>query len=229
MRDRRRRVPWRHPSPKEVSPCLALSKPCRRIPPRSVASERWAGTFCYTLGYYRDMERSSLFGRPVIRVSRVGSSQAQLVFDLTLKAFGEYRDVLDPPTGVLFETVADVQKSIDAEAAAIAWIGDRAVGAVRWEARPGYLYAGRLAVLPEARGAGVGAALMAFVEDRARMLGLSEVQVGVRSALPGNIAFFHRLGYTQIRIDPHPRNSMATSVTLAKEIVDRGPADSNKG
>jgi GNAT superfamily N-acetyltransferase len=168
---------------------LALSKPCRRIPPRSVASERWAGTFCYTLGYYRDMESSSLFGRPVICVSRVGSSRAQLVFDLTLKAFEEYRDVLDLPTGVLFETVADVHKSIDSEAAAIAWIGDRAVGAVRWEARPGYLNAGRLAVLPEARGAGVGAALMAFVEDRARMLGLSEVQVGVRSALPGNIDF----------------------------------------
>jgi GNAT superfamily N-acetyltransferase len=154
----------------------------------------------------------------MVRVEKAGSEQAGLVYELTRKAFAEYRDTLDPPSGVFLETVDDVQSAIDEGGVAVAWADGLASGAVRWEPREDYLYAGRLAVPPEARGTGVGSALMDYVEDQARAMRLPTVMVGVRSALPGNIAFFEKRGYFQIAEEAHPRNPTATSVTMIKFV-----------
>ena len=80
---------------------------------------------------------------------------------------------------------------------------DRAVGAGRLAVEPagfegadpelgpvGHL--GRLAVLPEARGAGLGAALVQAIEERARDRGLA---VMVLSSQTYAIGFYERLGY----------------------------------
>jgi GNAT superfamily N-acetyltransferase len=97
-----------------------------------------------------------------------------------------------------------VAADIDAGGAAVAWIGGEVVGAVRWAPRTGHLYVGRLAVLPTHRGQGVGAALVAFAETQAASLGLPEVRVEVRSALPGNAAFFRGRGLPSSRSGPTP-------------------------
>ncbi|GAA4945570.1 GNAT family N-acetyltransferase [Streptomonospora halophila] len=52
---------------------------------------------------------------------------------------------------------------------------------------------GRLAVLPEARGTGAGAALVRAVEDRARKLGLGAVELHAQTRA---LDFYERLGYT---------------------------------
>ncbi|MFD0775408.1 GNAT family N-acetyltransferase [Streptomonospora algeriensis] len=52
---------------------------------------------------------------------------------------------------------------------------------------------GRLAVLPEARGTGTGAALVRAVEERARKLGLGEIELHAQTRALG---FYERLGYT---------------------------------
>ena len=51
---------------------------------------------------------------------------------------------------------------------------------------------GRLAVLPEARGTGTGAALAGAIEERARKLGLSEMELHAQTHALG---FYQRLGY----------------------------------
>lgn len=72
--------------------------------------------------------------------------------------------------------------------------GGRAVGAARLVLgdgdRAGVL--GRLAVLPQARGTGLGAALVRAVEDRARALGLGAVRLHSQTHA---CAFYRRLGY----------------------------------
>ncbi|MGE3796834.1 MAG: GNAT family N-acetyltransferase [Thermomicrobiales bacterium] len=144
-------------------------------------------------------------------------NDAHLVAALTARGFAEYASVLDPPSGVFSESLEDVRSSIRA-GAAVARIAGVPAGAVRWEPRGNYLYAGRLATVPECRLQGVASALMAFVENRARQLGVSAVQVEVRSALPGNIAFFEKRGFSVVSIDPHPRDPSQTSVTMRKDI-----------
>ncbi|WP_343233410.1 GNAT family N-acetyltransferase [Streptomonospora sp. PA3] len=52
---------------------------------------------------------------------------------------------------------------------------------------------GRLAVLPEARGTGAGAALVRAIEERARELGLAEIELHAQTHALG---FYERLGYT---------------------------------
>ncbi|WP_116245181.1 GNAT family N-acetyltransferase [Nocardiopsis sp. FIRDI 009] len=52
---------------------------------------------------------------------------------------------------------------------------------------------GRLAVLPEGRGTGTGAALVRAVEDRARECGLTTVELHAQTHALG---FYERLGYT---------------------------------
>jgi aryl-alcohol dehydrogenase-like predicted oxidoreductase/predicted GNAT family N-acyltransferase len=52
---------------------------------------------------------------------------------------------------------------------------------------------GRLAVLPDARGHGLGAALVRTIEDQARARGLAVVYLGAQTHA---VAFYERLGYT---------------------------------
>lgn len=89
---------------------------------------------------------------------------------------------------------------------------------MRFDDEPGCLYVGRLATPPVHRGKGVAGALMAHAEERAVALGRQVVRVEVRSALPGNIAMFERLGFVQVAIQPHPKMLSATTVTLEKSI-----------
>jgi GNAT superfamily N-acetyltransferase len=154
-----------------------------------------------------------------IRIVPATIVDAPLIYELTRIAFGEFLGVLDPPSGAFAESVADVAEQIRTGGAGLALYNGAPAGAVRFRPEPGYLYAGRLAVLPEFRRLGVAAALMRFVEAQAVDWGKREVRVGVRSALPGNLEFFERIGFRQVSVEPHPRNPSATSVTMAKRIA----------
>lgn len=57
---------------------------------------------------------------------------------------------------------------------------------------PGVGVAQRVAVLPELRGTGVGAALMSVLEARARERGMTEVELHAQVPVRG---FYERLGY----------------------------------
>ncbi|MFF4649024.1 GNAT family N-acetyltransferase [Streptomyces sp. NPDC001380] len=59
--------------------------------------------------------------------------------------------------------------------------------------RDGAVLLGRLAVLPAARGTGLGAALVREVEQAARELGAREVELHAQVSA---IGFYERLGYT---------------------------------
>ncbi|CAA9562469.1 MAG: hypothetical protein AVDCRST_MAG59-2707 [uncultured Thermomicrobiales bacterium] len=158
-----------------------------------------------------------------LRVEPVGRDDAPLVHRLTQAAFAEFRGALDPPSGADTETADEVAAAIDAGGAAVAWIGEEAVGAIRWTPLPGHLYVGRLAVLPAHRGQGVGLALVAFAETQAASLELPEVRVEARSALPENAAFFQGRGFVVVEERLHPRSPAATTVVLAKPVPTSGP------
>jgi predicted GNAT family N-acyltransferase len=74
----------------------------------------------------------------------------------------------------------------------LARVDGRPVGTGRLTVRDRVGVLGRLAVLPEARGAGLGAALVRAIEERVRERGLAAVELHAQTRAEG---FYRRLGY----------------------------------
>jgi ribosomal protein S18 acetylase RimI-like enzyme len=99
----------------------------------------------------------------------------------------------------------------------LAWIGDTAVGTVRFQHAADHLAVERLAVIPTARGQGTARALLAYLEDLARQSHRPEVRLGARLSLPRNVELYRRLGYHVLSVHPYPEGT-DTWALLAKPV-----------
>lgn len=138
---------------------------------------------------------------------------------ITQAAFREYEGVLDPPSSVRDETPAKVRAKLQEGVTVMALLNGQAVGVVYFSPHNAYTYMGRLAVLPAWRGQGVGAALVAHVEARARSLGSGRVRLGVRIALPHLRVMYERLGYRVVEERSHAGYSAPTYVMMEKDLL----------
>jgi len=59
---------------------------------------------------------------------------------------------------------------------------------------------------------------MAWAHDYATSLGYSEVRVGVRRQLPGNLRFYAALGYTVVAEHCHPGYHEVTWVEMRRSV-----------
>ncbi len=87
-----------------------------------------------------------------------------------------------------------------------------------WAVVDGGLYLSRLAVLKEARGRGIGWALLEHVEAVARGVGLSRVHLQVRLALEGNRRLFRRAGFVEGERHSHKGFDHPTYVSAEKVL-----------
>lgn len=136
-------------------------------------------------------------------------------------AFSAQSEVTDPPSGALRETADSIAAGIAGGGGfgAVVRAGkgcEDLGGVVLWVEQPGGLYLGRLAVLPAARGGGVGRTLVAAVEAEARRRGLARVSLGVRLALASNRAFFAACGYCEAGFETHAGYAAPTSVRMER-------------
>ncbi|MEV3854621.1 GNAT family N-acetyltransferase [Streptomyces sp. NPDC050095] len=82
------------------------------------------------------------------------------------------------------------------------------IGLVVVEARADHLFLDSIAVHPDAHGRGVGRALLAFVDEHARSLGLPEVRLYTNALMWENQKLYPRCGYDVVerRVDgPYDR------------------------
>jgi ribosomal protein S18 acetylase RimI-like enzyme len=78
-------------------------------------------------------------------------------------------------------------------------VGDqRLYGLIVLHAEDGVLYIENVAVDPGQQHRGYGRQLMAFAEERARLLGLPELRLYTHERMTRNIAFYGRLGYEEV-------------------------------
>ncbi|TXR56646.1 GNAT family N-acetyltransferase [Quadrisphaera setariae] len=174
-----------------------------------------------------------------LRPARAGDAGEVLVVSLAafVSEAQRYGDPLLPP---LRETVADVRAAIEdpalrvvvAEAGAWSdWKPDRLLGAVRVRlARdpspaqgagpddqdddgggPLVGHVGRLVVVPDAQGRGLGKALLGAAEDEARRSGAARMELFTGAASESSIALYQRAGY---RVSDRPGD--------ADRVDDRG-------
>jgi ribosomal protein S18 acetylase RimI-like enzyme len=159
-------------------------------------------------------------GEPGYLIREATVADAPALARVIRAAFEEYRGRLDPPSGAHGETAAMLEALLDREYAFFAAAPDgMLLGCVFCDAKRDEFYLHRLAVLPEARGCGVGAALVAAVEKSARDAGRTWVTLGVRIALPENRRYYERLGYCVVAEGTHKGYSSLTFWRMSKQVA----------
>ncbi|OKJ97041.1 acetyltransferase [Streptomyces sp. CB03234] len=89
----------------------------------------------------------------------------------------------------------EADHAADVAAGGVYVAGDPVVGLVVLRTEADHLYLDNIAVHPDAQGTGLGRRLLAFVEERARDLGLPEVRLLTHTLMRENRAMYERYGY----------------------------------
>jgi GrpB-like predicted nucleotidyltransferase (UPF0157 family)/GNAT superfamily N-acetyltransferase len=154
----------------------------------------------------------------MVEIRPASAVDTPVLLKLIHTAFEELRDRLDPPSGAHAESIDSLQTLFArGERAALATVDAVVAGCVFFMRTGVEIYAHRLAVSPVHRRVGVGRALMSYVEEQAAAADCAYVRAGARLALPGNLAFFTRLGYANIIEESHPGYAAPTFAHMVKE------------
>lgn len=131
-----------------------------------------------------------------IHIRLAAPQEAHVVYAMMKAAFAEYA-ARPNPSSALAESLDDVERAMARGGAILAMEGDVPIAAGRFEVNrdEGWLSYERLAVLPAERGRGIGSAMIDWLEDHARDLGLAEVRVTARSREPDNRPYYEWRGY----------------------------------
>ncbi len=157
-----------------------------------------------------------------IVIRAAADADAETIVEIMHAAFQDYAGVLHPPSGVHQESASSVRAKMQQGTWLLAEQDGRAVGCVFAEPQAEYVYLGRLAVLPEMRGRGIGDALITAVQEHARAAGFRRVRLSVRVALPKMRAAYERRGYVFVEAHTHEGFAEPTYVTLEKALDARG-------
>jgi ribosomal protein S18 acetylase RimI-like enzyme len=129
-----------------------------------------------------------------IQIKEAKKDEIELVYQTMKMAFSEYLGKLNPPSGALSETTQEILYVIDQGGGAVlAWNGLIAAGSARYKYDHDFIYIGRVSVIPEFRGRGIGKLMLAYIEDIARARGIYESRVEVRLSIPENIQMIKKL------------------------------------
>jgi GNAT superfamily N-acetyltransferase len=122
--------------------------------------------------------------------------EASRIGELHALIQGAFRDLsIEPPSGVLKETVEDFSERLKAETAIVAESVDALIGGVFCAPKKDTLYIGRLAVRQTWRRRGVATALLDAAKAESRRLGIDRLTLNTRIALESNVALFSKHGF----------------------------------
>ena len=154
-------------------------------------------------------------------VRSAGPDEAPTLLRIIHASFLEYVGAIDPPSSAPDETVDRINGYLQKGSALVAEVEGSPVGCVFFQVSEDHVYLYRLAVLPGFRGRGIGKALVHVVENHARVSKLP-VRLGVRLALPLNLAMYYKLGYRTIEHRTHPGYPVPTFVIMQKDVSPSG-------
>jgi len=138
---------------------------------------------------------------------------------LILTAFASMNGRIDPPSSALSLTVASLTEKAKVEIGHVAIDGDTLIGCLFLRPEADCLYIGKLAVLPEVQGKGLGKRLLTIAEETAAALDLPALRLETRIELTDNHAVFAAWGFTRTAEKAHPGFARTTFVEMRK-ILD---------
>lgn len=134
-----------------------------------------------------------------------GFGEASRIGELHALVQGAFRDLpIEPPSGVLKETVEDFARRLETETAIVAESVGVLVGSVFCAVRNDTLYIGRLAVSQCWRRRGVATALLDAANAESRRLGIDRLTLNARIAMESNVALFRKHGFSVTGAQCHP-------------------------
>jgi GNAT superfamily N-acetyltransferase len=129
------------------------------------------------------------------------------------RAFAGMEGRIDPPSSLHRLTPQGLALSGEV------WVlGEPAVACMVLKPADGALYLGKLAVEPVVQGRGLGRLMVARAEDRAREMGLAELELETRVELEENHRFYLGLGFAEVSRSAHPGFDRPTSVRYGKRV-----------
>jgi len=155
-----------------------------------------------------------------IRIERVENNfeDWQSLLNLLQSAFEYQHARINPPSSLNRLTLDKIAEKSMSEILLLAYRRQELVGCVFLREQPHALYVGKLAVLPDAQGQGVGKKLLVFTQEIARQLAYSQLELQVRIELVENQAVFSAMGFVKSAETSHPGFNRATSITMQKQL-----------
>ncbi|MDK4717208.1 GNAT family N-acetyltransferase [Rhizobium sp. CNPSo 4039] len=148
-----------------------------------------------------------------------GFDRWDALLDLILTSFAYMNGRIDPPSSALALTSETLKAKALCEIAYVALDGEQLVGCIFCRPEAGSLYVGKLAVLPEAQGKGIGKRLLGLAETTARELGLKALRLETRIELIDNHATFAAWGFQKTAENRHAGFDRTTSIEMRKAIA----------
>jgi predicted N-acetyltransferase YhbS len=141
-----------------------------------------------------------------VEIKRARPTDAEKIWQVTRKAFLPYKDIIKPDFGALNVSVSAIRRQIATKQRKYVgvWFQGRLVATLRYKKYAKYLALSRLAVLPEYQNHGLGRMLMQWIEKEALRLGVKETRGDVRTALPGLLEYYQKMGYQPYKMRSVP-------------------------
>lgn len=141
------------------------------------------------------------------------------LLDLIHTSFAYMDGRIDPPSSAHALTAQSLREKARNEIGYVARDGDKITGCVFCRVEPDSLYIGKLAVLPETQGRGIGKRLLTYAEAEARNRDLTILRLETRIELVDNHTTFAAWGFSKTAENSHPGFDRTTSIEMRKLLT----------
>ena len=141
------------------------------------------------------------------------------LLDLIHTSFAYMDGRIDPPSSAHALTAQSLREKARNEIGYVARDGDKITGCVFCRVEPDSLYIGKLAVLPETQGRGIGKRLLTYAEAEARIRDLTILRLETRIELVDNHTTFAAWGFAKTAENSHPGFDRTTSIEMRKLLT----------
>ncbi|WP_434812066.1 GNAT family N-acetyltransferase [Microbacterium sp. bgisy189] len=131
----------------------------------------------------------------------------------------------DPDMPALTQTLEQLEAELADNLGLVAERGPRIVGAIRAVAADELLLIGRIAIVPDQQGEGIGRMLLEAVEERGWSVGCREAELFTGSHSDANLRLYERLGYRKTeQID---QGDGTAQIFMRKHLRTESPSSSS--